>query len=113
MLLAKVTVFLGMSFLRDSGGSVSTRLLQTFFLAVKSFLVRRSVISFLATYALNSLERQEEQMHVHRSPTFLVKVELILPCVGAHLENVTPRSASAKGMFIGIMFGFTTVVPAW
>ncbi len=55
-------------------------------LAVQSFLVTRSVgliRYFLATYALDCLERQKEQMHVHRSPTFLVKVEQILPCVRA------------------------------
>jgi hypothetical protein len=34
MLLAKVTVFLGMSFLQDSGCSFSARLLHTLFLAV-------------------------------------------------------------------------------
>jgi hypothetical protein len=88
MLLAKVAVFLSMSFLRDSGTMVSTRLLCTLLLAVQSFLAARSVGlfgSFLATYGLNCLKRQKEQMHVHRSPTFLVKVELILPRVRARL----------------------------
>ena len=45
-------------------------------LAVRSFLVARSdgcFGSYLATYALGSLERQEERTHVHRSPTFLAK----------------------------------------
>jgi hypothetical protein len=86
MLLAKVAVFLGTSFLWDSGCSFSTRSLCTLFLAVQSFLVVRSVRflgSFLATYPLDSFERQNEQTHVHRSPTFLVKVELILPRVRA------------------------------
>ncbi len=57
-------------------------------LAVRSFLVARSVGfvgSFLATYVLNCLERQKEQTHAHGSPTFLVKVELILPRVRARL----------------------------
>jgi hypothetical protein len=88
MLLAKVAVFLGTSFLWDSGVVVSTRLLRTLLLAVQSFLGMRSVGlfgSFLATYALDCLERQKEQTHVHRSPTFLVKVELILPRVRARL----------------------------
>ncbi len=87
---------------------VSTRLLHTYFIAVRSFLVARSdgcfgsylatllavrgfliarcvglIGYFLATYALGSLERQKEQMHVHRSLTFLVKVGLILPRVRA------------------------------
>ena len=86
MLLAKVSVFLGTSFLWDSGCSFSTRSLRTLFLAVQSFLVARSVRvlgSFLVTYALNSLKRQKERTHVHRSPTFLVMVVLILPRVRA------------------------------
>ena len=96
MLLAKVAVFLGTSFLWDSGTVVSTRLLRTLFIAVRRFLVARSnglfgsflatllvvlgflvarsvglIGYFLATYALNCPERQKEQTHVHRSPTFL------------------------------------------
>ncbi len=59
MLLAKVTVFLGTSFLWDSGTVVSTRLLQTTLnIAVRRFLVARSdglFGSFLATYALGCL----------------------------------------------------------
>jgi hypothetical protein len=63
MLLAKVAVFPGTSFLWDSGSSVSTRSLCTLFLAVQSFLVARSIRflgSFLAKYSLNSLVRQKE-----------------------------------------------------
>ena len=85
MLLAKVAVFLGTSFLRDSGTVVSTRLLRTLLLAVRRFLVARSVglfgsflttllavrrflivrsigliRYFLATYALDCLKRQKE-----------------------------------------------------
>ncbi len=55
-------------------------------LAARGFLVARCVGLigyFLATYALGHLERQKEPTHVHRSPTFLVKVELILPRVRA------------------------------
>ena len=88
MLLAKVAMFLGMSFLWDSRTIVSTRTLCTLLLAVQSFLVARSVGflgSFLATYVLNCFKRQKEQMHVHRSTTFLVKVVLILPHVRACL----------------------------
>ncbi len=110
MLLAKVAVFLGTSFLWDSGTVVLTRSLHTLFIAVRRFLVARSdglfgsflatllavrsflvakgiglIKYFLATYALDCLERQKEGTHVHRSPTFLVKVELILPRVWARL----------------------------
>ncbi len=52
MLLAKVAVFLGTSFLWDSGTMVSTRSLRTLLLAVQSFLFARSIGfigSFLAT----------------------------------------------------------------
>ncbi len=109
MLLAKVAVFLSTSFLWDSGTAVSTRLLRTLVIAVRRFLVARSnglfrsflatllalrgflvarsvglIGYFLATYALGCLERQKERTHVHRSPTFLGKVELILPRVQAH-----------------------------
>jgi hypothetical protein len=42
MLLAKVAVFLGTSFLRDSGTMVSTRSLRTYFIAVRRFLVAGS-----------------------------------------------------------------------
>jgi hypothetical protein len=96
MLLAKVAVFLGTSFLWDSDHSVGTRLLCTLFLTVQSFLIARSVGSFLATYTLNSLERQEKQTHVHRNPTFLIKVELILPLAWTHLENVTHQISLGK-----------------
>jgi hypothetical protein len=88
MLLAKVAVFLGTSFLWDFGVVVSTRSLCTRLLAVQSFLVARIIGffgSFLATYALDCLKRQKERTHVHRSPTFLVKVELILARVRARL----------------------------
>ncbi len=84
MLLAKAAMFLGMSFLWDSGTNVGTRLLCTLLLAVRSFLVARSVGflgSFLATYVLDRLKRQKERTHVHQGTTFLVKVALILPCV--------------------------------
>jgi hypothetical protein len=110
MLLAKVVVFLNTSFPRDSGIVVSTRSMRTFLFAVRRFLVARSnglfgsflatllavrsflvarsvglIRYFLATYQLDCLERQKELTHIHRSPTFLVKVELILPRVRARL----------------------------
>ncbi len=100
MLLAKVAVFLGTSFLWDSGVIVSTRLLCTLLLAVQSFLVARRVEffgSFLATYALDHLERQKKRTHVHRITTFLVKVVLILPHVRTHLENVTQQISLGEG----------------
>jgi hypothetical protein len=110
MLLAKAAVCLGTSFLWDSGTVVSTRLLRTLFIAVRRFLVARSdglfgsflatllavrsflkarsvglIGYFLATYGIDCLERQKEQTHVHKSPTFLMKVELIRPRVRARL----------------------------
>ncbi len=95
------------SWYKLSGTVVSTRLLRTYFITVRRFLVTRSgehgsylatllavrgffvarcvglIGYFLATYALGSLERQKEQTHVHKSLTFLVKVGLILPRVRA------------------------------
>jgi hypothetical protein len=91
MLLAQVTMFLGRSFLWDSG-TLSTRSLCTLLLAVRRFLVARRVGlfgSFLPTYALDSLKRLKERSHIDKSTTFLVKVVLILPRVGTHSENVT------------------------
>ncbi len=69
---------------------VSTRSLHTYFIAVRRFLVARSNGRFgpyLATYALGSLERQEERTHVHRSPSFLAKGGLILPFDG-HVSDL-------------------------
>ncbi len=83
--------FLVRTFFWDSG-TLSTRSLRTLLLAVRGFLVARRVGfvgSFLPTYALDSLERLKERTHIGRSTTFLVKVVLILPRVGTHLENVT------------------------
>jgi hypothetical protein len=97
-------VFLGAGFLWDSGSSVSTRSLHTLFLAGRSFLVARSIRSFgsfLATYALNSLKRHKKRMRVYKSPTFLVKVVLILPSVRTHSENVTHQISLGKGHFHG------------
>jgi hypothetical protein len=91
MLLAQVAMFLGTYLFRDSG-TFSTRLLRTLLLAVRKFLVARRVGlfgSFLATYALDSLERLKERTHIHGSTTFLVKVVLILPRIVTHSENVT------------------------
>ena len=88
MLLAKVAVVSRHEFSSGLWDSSSTRSLRTLFIAVRRFLVARSdglVGSFLATYALGCLERQKERTHVHMSPTFLVKVGLILPRVRARL----------------------------
>ncbi len=118
MLLAKVAVFLGTSFLWDSGVVVCTRLLRTLLLAVQSFLIARSIGSFrffLATYALDQLEREKERTHVHRSTTFLMKVVLILPCVGTHLENVTRQISLGKGHAHGnrvCLHAWAVVLPA-
>ena len=88
MLLAKVAVFLGTSFPPDSGTLPVPGRYVPFSIAVRRFLVARSdgpIGSFLATYVLGCLERQKERTHVHMSPTFLVKVGLILPRVRARL----------------------------
>jgi hypothetical protein len=105
MLLAQVAMFLGTYLFGDSG-TLSTRSLCTLLLAVQSFLVARRVGlfgSFLATYALNSLERLKEQTHIDGKTTFLVKVVLILPHVRTHSENVTCLSEGhVHGNRVGI-----------
>ena len=54
-------------------------------------------------------------MHVHGSHTILVKVEMVLPCKWAHLENVTHQISLSEGYIhrncTGL--GTGTVVPAW
>jgi hypothetical protein len=72
-------MFLSASFLGNPAHGIGARSLVTFVAFVKSFHVGLCIGSFLGTYALNSLERQEKQTHVHGCHTFLVKVELILP----------------------------------
>jgi hypothetical protein len=99
MLLAQVAMFLGTYLFWDSG-TFSIRLLRTLLLAVQRFLVARRVGllgSFPATYALDSLKRLMEQMHIHGSTTFLVKVVLVLPRVGTHSENVTRQISLGEG----------------
>jgi hypothetical protein len=79
MLLAEVAMLLGASFLGDSDRSISARLLVSFCAFVGSFLAGLCAELFLRIYALYSLKRHKKQKYVHRSHTFLVKVELVLP----------------------------------
>ncbi len=89
MFLAEVAMFLGACFLGNLAHRVGARPLVTLVALVRSFLVGLCIGSFLSTYVLNSLKRQEKQMHVHRCHTFLMKVELILSHMWAHPMNVT------------------------
>jgi hypothetical protein len=89
MLLAEVAMHLGASFLGNLAHRLSTRLLVSILALVRSYLVGLCIGSFLGIIGLNSLERQEKQMHVHDCHVFLVKVELILPHMRAHPKNVT------------------------
>ena len=77
------------NFIQDSGRRLSTRSIDTFLAHVGSFLVGLCIELFLCIYVLYSLEKHKQQMHVHGSHTFLVKVALILPRVWAHPKNVT------------------------
>jgi hypothetical protein len=89
MLLAEVAMLLDASFLGNLARILGTRPLVSFLALVRMLLVGLCIGSFLGTYALNSLERHEKQTFVHGSHSFLVKVELILPQVWAHLKNMT------------------------
>jgi hypothetical protein len=89
MILAQVAIFLGSSYLGNPARRIGIRSLVASLALVRSFLFGLCIGSFLGTYVLNSLERQEKRIHVHRSHAFLVKVELILPCVWAHPNSVT------------------------
>jgi hypothetical protein len=113
--LQRLQCFLARAFF--GGTIVSTRSLYTLFIAVRSFLIVRYVRflgSFLATYAFNSLKRQKEQKHVHRSTTFLVKVVLILPYVRTHSENATRQISLGKRHVHGnrVLLHTWAVVPA-
>ncbi len=70
MLLAKVTVFLGTSFLWDSGTVVSTRSLCTLLLAAQSFLVARSV-GFVGSFLAPS-SRCAKLSHFKKRWTFWI-----------------------------------------
>ncbi len=96
MFLAEVAVLLGASFLGDSGRRLSSRSLVSSRALLGSFLVGLCIRLFLCTYALYSFKRHKKQMHVYRSHTFLVKVEMVLPNVWAHPKNVTHQNSLGK-----------------
>ncbi len=58
--LAEITMLLGVGFLGNLAHRLSTRHLVSFLALVGSLLVGLCIGSFLGTYALNSLERQEK-----------------------------------------------------
>jgi hypothetical protein len=72
MLLAEVAMLLGVSFLGNLAPILGIRPLVSFLILVRRLLVRLCIGSFLSTYMLNSVKRQEKLMHVHRSNPFLV-----------------------------------------
>ncbi len=77
--LAEVAMLLSASFLENLASILSTRPLVYFLALVRRLLVGLCVGSFLGTYTLNSLERQEKQTYVHRSHTFFMKVQSVDP----------------------------------
>ncbi len=87
--LAQVAMLLGASFLGSPAHRIGARSLVTPFPLVRKFLNGLCIGSSLGTCTLNSLKRQEKQMHLHGFHTFLVKVKLVLPCVWAHPKNMT------------------------
>jgi hypothetical protein len=99
MVLAHVAMLIGVRFLGNPAHRIGARSHVTLFVFVQSYLVGLCAGSFLGTYALNSLERQEKQTFVRRSHTFLVKVELILPCLWAHANNLIHQISLSIGHF--------------
>ncbi len=65
MLLAQVAMLLGTSFLGNPACRIGARSFVTLLALVQSFLVRLRIGSFLGTYTLNFLKRQEKQTYVH------------------------------------------------
>jgi hypothetical protein len=78
MFLAQVAMLLDASFLGNLARKLGTRLLVSFLALEEILLIGLCGGSFLGTYVLNSLKKQEKQTHVHRSHNFLKKVDLIL-----------------------------------
>jgi hypothetical protein len=114
MFLAEVGMFLGASFLGDSGRRLSTRTLVSFLTLVGSFLIGLYIGPSLGTFALDSLQRHMKQPCVHGSHIFLVKVDLILPCMWAHPKSVTLQISLSQQYIHGNCTGLgaQAVVPA-
>jgi hypothetical protein len=108
-------MLLGANFCWDSGHRLSIRLFVSFLALVGSFLVGLCIGLFLCTYVLNSLERHKKQMYVYMSKTFLLKVELVLPCKWAHLKSVICKNSLGKRYVDGnhTRLGAGAVEPAW
>jgi hypothetical protein len=108
MLLIEVAMLLKANFLQDSGCRLSTRSLVSFLALVGNFLVGLCIRLFLRTQALYSLERHKNQMHVHESHTFLVKVKMVLSRKWAHPKNVTHQISLSEQYVHGNCIGLGT-----
>ncbi len=80
-----------MDFLESLLCGSSTGLLSSCLVLVRSFLSGLRMGFLGGTHMLNSLERNLKIMHVHWSHALFLQVELILPLVRTHPENVTPQ----------------------
>jgi hypothetical protein len=72
--LAEVAMLLGASFLGNLSRILGTRPLIFFLALVRRLLVGLCIGSFLVTYTLNSLDRQEKQIHAHGVIPFLCRL---------------------------------------
>ncbi len=108
-------MLLGASFLGESDCRLSTRWLVSFLALIGSFLAGLCIGLYLRTCALYSIERHKKQTHLHGSHTFLMKVEVVLPCKWAHPQNVTHQISLSEWITHLNCGGFGTwaVVPAW
>ncbi len=97
--LAEVAMLLSVRFLGNLASILSTRPLVYFLALVRRLLLGLCVGSFLDTYILNSLERQEKQMYDHGSHAFFMKV----------ISRKGPRELLCKAFDDCMMFHLLTM----
>jgi hypothetical protein len=108
-------MLLKIDFLGDSGRSSCARSLGSCLILAGSFLARLRVGFLLRTYVLYCLKRGKKQTHVPGSHAFLVEVELILPQMWTHTENVHHQISLREWSFCRLHTGIVTraVDSAW
>jgi hypothetical protein len=90
IVLAQVALLLKASLLWHTDRTLRTGTLLTFLAPVRRLLGRFRFAFLVGTNALNHLQGSEKRAHVHQSHTFFVKVVLVLPLDGAHMQHMSP-----------------------